>query len=83
MRTRLAVGKTLATLAGGAATTSHRADLTTLGPGDYLCEIVVSGPDGLVTADHNDGRYYAVPVLSGVSERPPPCVPAAVVAHHG
>ncbi|MFD0746180.1 S8 family peptidase [Phytohabitans flavus] len=83
VRTRLAVGKTLATLAGGAATTSHRADLTTLGPGDYLCEIVVSGPDGLVTADHNDGRYYAVPVLSGVSERPPPCVPAAVVAHHG
>jgi subtilisin family serine protease len=79
--TRLAIGKTLATLAGGAAATSHRADVAPLGPGRYLCEIVVSGPDGLVTADHNGGRYYVVVVPSGVAEPPP--VPTAGDARCG
>lgn len=78
VHTRLAIGKTLATLPGGAAATRHRVDLATLGPGDYFCEIVVSGPDGLVTADDNGGRYYVVSVPSGPHEAVPPVSAAAV-----
>ncbi|MEV6811584.1 S8 family peptidase [Micromonospora sp. NPDC051296] len=82
VRTRLAIGKTLATLAGAAAATRHRADLAGLGPGDYLCEIAVRGPDGLVTADDNGGRYYSITVPSGPVETWPP-VPAAAVSRCG
>ncbi|WP_367318773.1 DUF4332 domain-containing protein [Streptomyces sp. HUAS ZL42] len=63
VRGRLAVGKALGTLESqGSAGLDHHADLSALPPGDYLCELVSTGPNGYWTRADDGGRFYTVTV---------------------
>ncbi|MFI7698542.1 S8 family serine peptidase [Nonomuraea sp. NPDC049480] len=61
---QLTIGKAVAQREQPGFGRTHRADLTGLAGGDYVCEIVVTDRSGLWTRDDNDGHGHLVPVTA-------------------